>query len=74
MKYSNAERVTITLTNENDTIILNIKDDGVGFDMSDDITGNGLKSMKRRADEMKAQFKLESSKGNGTQIELILKA
>ena len=74
VKYSNATRTEITLTNENDYIKLRIQDDGVGFDTSQDMEGNGLKSMKRRADEMKAQFKLESSKGNGTQIELILKA
>jgi signal transduction histidine kinase len=74
VKYSNAARVAITLTNENDTIKLSIKDDGVGFEMADDTTGNGLKNMKRRAMEMKAQFNIESGKGNGTQIELTLKA
>jgi signal transduction histidine kinase len=42
--------------------------------MSQDIVGNGLKNMKRRANEMKAQFLIESSKGSGTHIELILKA
>lgn len=74
VKYSNATRVAITLSNENDYIKLRIQDDGVGFDASEDNSGNGLKNMKRRANEMKAQFKIESSKGNGTQIELILKA
>lgn len=74
VKYSNAMRVAITLSNENEYIKLRIQDDGVGFDTSEDNSGNGLKNMKRRADEMKAQFKIESSKGNGTQIELILKA
>jgi two-component system sensor histidine kinase UhpB len=74
VKYSNASRAAITLANEKDYIKLRIQDDGVGFDMAGDTIGNGLKNMKRRADEMKAQFKIESSKGNGTQIELILKA
>jgi signal transduction histidine kinase len=74
VKYSNASRAAITLANEKDYIKLRIQDDGVGFDMAADTTGNGLKNMKRRAEEMKAQFKIESSKGNGTQIELILKA
>jgi len=74
VKYSNASRAAITLTNEKGAVRLSIKDDGVGFDMSEDTQGNGLKNMKRRADEMNAEFKIESSKGNGTQIELILKA
>ncbi|MBK5285590.1 MAG: tetratricopeptide repeat protein [Bacteroidia bacterium] len=74
VKYSNATRVAITLVNENELIKLRIQDDGVGFDTTQDNIGNGLKNMKRRADEMKAEFKIESSKGNGTQIDLILKA
>lgn len=74
VKYSNATGAAITLTNEKDHIRLSIKDDGVGFDMKEDTQGNGLKNMRRRADEMKAKFKIESSKGNGTHIELILKA
>lgn len=74
VKYSNATQASITLTAENDKIRLLIRDNGVGFDTQQDATGNGLKNMKRRADEMNAKFTVESSKGNGTQIELILKA
>jgi two-component system sensor histidine kinase UhpB len=74
VKYSNATRVAITLASENNYIKLLIRDDGVGFDMAADTSGNGLKNMKRRADEMKAQFKIESNMGNGTLIELKLKA
>jgi len=74
VKYSNASRAAITLTNENEFIKLRIQDDGIGFDTSQNNTGNGLKNMKRRAGEMKAAFKIESAPGNGTQIELILKS
>lgn len=73
VKYSSATTVAITLINENEFIKLRIRDNGVGFDTSQENIGNGLKNMKRRADEMKAQFIIESSKGNGTQIELKLK-
>jgi len=73
VKYSNATQAAITLTNENDLIRLLIRDNGVGFDTTQDTIGNGLKNMKRRADEMKAELKIESRKGNGTQIELTLK-
>ena len=74
VKYSNATHVSITFTNENNWIKLRIRDDGIGFDTSKENAGNGLKNMKRRADEMKAEFKIESQTGNGTQIDLILKA
>ena len=74
VKYSNATSASIILSGENNSVKLHIEDNGVGFDTSQEIIGNGLKSMNRRATEMNAQFKIESSKGNGTQIELILKS
>ena len=33
-------------------------------------SGNGIKNMQRRANEINAQIKVESGKGNGTSIEL----
>jgi two-component system, NarL family, sensor histidine kinase UhpB len=74
VKYSNATCASITLTNENGLIKLAIRDNGIGFDVAQTSKGNGLLNMKSRAEEMKAQFKIESEKGSGTYVELILKA
>jgi len=74
VKYARATRVAITLTYENKQIRLRIQDNGVGFDTAQDTAGNGLKNIKRRAQEMKAEFVIESKIGEGTQIELTLKA
>ncbi|MEO8088070.1 MAG: tetratricopeptide repeat protein [Bacteroidota bacterium] len=74
VKYSNATRVSITLTNENGWIKLAIRDNGIGFDVAQTSKGNGLLNMKARAAEMNAKLKIESEKANGTYIELILKA
>jgi signal transduction histidine kinase len=74
VKYSQATRADITLAMENELIRLRIRDNGIGFDSLQDSAGNGLKNMRRRAEEMKAQFTIESSNENGTQIDLILKA
>ncbi len=74
VKYSNATRASITLTNENGLIKLAVRDNGVGFDVAQTSKGNGLLNMKTRAEEMKAQLKIESEKGNGTNVELIFKA
>jgi len=74
VKYSKATHASIDLTNENNLIRLRIRDDGIGFDTSKENASNGLKNMKRRADEMKAEFHIESTIGSGTQIELKLKA
>ena len=73
VKYSNATRASITLTNENGLIKLAVRDNGAGFDVAQTSKGNGLLNMKARAEEMKAKLKIESGKGNGTNIELIFK-
>jgi signal transduction histidine kinase len=74
VKYSNATRASISLTSENGFIKLAIRDNGVGFDVAQTSRGNGLLNMKNRAEEMKAQLKIESEKGSGTNVELIFKA
>ncbi|MEO8149176.1 MAG: ATP-binding protein, partial [Bacteroidia bacterium] len=74
VKYSNATRASITLTNEHGLIKLAVRDNGVGFDVAQTSKGNGLLNMKNRAEEMNAQLKIESEKGNGTKVELIFKA
>ena len=73
VKYSNATRAEITLSDRKDGISLSIKDNGIGFDIKEDSSGNGIINMKRRAEEMKANFHIESEPDSGTQIELILK-
>ena len=74
VKYSNANRAFISLTNENGLIKLSIRDNGLGFDVLQTSRGNGLLNMKNRAAEMKAHLNIESEKGNGAHIELTFKA
>ncbi len=73
VKYSNATRVSISLSHGHNFILLTIRDNGSGFNVKEKYTGNGLLSMKTRAEEMKADLKIESEIGNGTNIELKLK-
>jgi streptogramin lyase/two-component sensor histidine kinase len=73
VKYSDATQVTIQLLQESAVIKLIIHDNGKGFNLSQPSNGNGLNNMKRRAKEMKTQLKMESTVGEGTYIELLLK-
>jgi signal transduction histidine kinase len=50
-----------------------IADDGKGFDAKQSFDGNGLKNMKSRAKEIKADLDFNSEKGRGTVINLLLK-
>jgi len=73
IKYSEATRVSISLTVENKTIHLRILDNGRGIPVNATTQGNGLMNMKRRADEIRADLNIKAANGGGTGIELLLK-
>jgi signal transduction histidine kinase len=73
VKYSNAKRASIFISHNNRSVSFIIRDDGIGFDKSLRYNGNGLKNMKKRADEIKARLEIESVVGQGTSIELNMK-
>jgi signal transduction histidine kinase len=73
LKYSNATRAAISMNYINNNIELLIRDNGVGFDTANPPRGNGLSSMRQRAEKIKAQFDIQSSAGNGTSVEVHLK-
>jgi signal transduction histidine kinase len=53
--------------------VMQIRDDGKGFDTNSEQAGNGLQNMKRRADEIGGSLVIESGTGKGTKIELTVK-
>jgi len=69
-KYGNAETALITISVENGTFRLSIKDDGIGFDLSEQKDGNGLKNMRQRATALNGQLTILSNKGHGTEVSL----
>ncbi len=72
-KYSHATHVWIALSLKEKQITLTIKDDGIGFDAMNNqqhskLSGNGLYSMKKRAEELHGIFILYSEPDKGTEI------
>jgi signal transduction histidine kinase len=68
-KYSGAKNVNVALSKEGRQYEMEISDDGKGFDLSSSTMGNGLRNMKRRAEEMNGILKINSS-NTGTVITL----
>jgi len=73
VKYSQAAHASILISREHGSITCIIRDDGVGFDNTQEYAGNGLGNMKKRAEEIGAVLSIESGIGKGTSIELNLK-
>ena len=69
-KYSLAKNITITLSTKivkaANIFVLEVRDDGVGFDVMNEHSGNGLKNIQRRASEINGKLSLESIPGDGT--------
>jgi len=73
-RHARASQVEINIEGEADTLILSIKDDGVGFDVKSKhySVGHGLSNMRARAEDLNGVFQIHSTPGEGTSIKLIL--
>lgn len=69
VKHAMASRVALTVERGNGTLILTVKDDGVGFDPDHhDGAGRGLRNMGERARRLGGSLSIESAPGQGTRI------
>ena len=67
-KYSKAKFVLISIQVVEKMLIINVSDNGTGFE-HDNKNGNGLINMKKRTKELNGIFQIISTKNEGTQIE-----
>ena len=75
-KHSGAKRAALTLSYIGDLVVLDVLDDGVGFDPAapkdavgaGDSGGFGLRSMRERVETLGGRLSIESSPGNGTSL------
>ncbi len=68
IKYANASKVFISISENETNLIFEIKDDGKGFDISTVEIGNGLKNMQNRIEEIGGQLTIHSNPNQGTTI------
>ena len=84
VKYADCKSAWITLSVDNNILIMSIKDDGKGFHVSqlaadtkfkngESLGGNGLKNMHARADDVNAKLCINSTINEGTTIQLTLR-
>jgi len=66
LKHAACRKVNINLQKEETLLRITAEDDGKGFDIQKASTGIGLQNMKRRAEQLNANFQLDSKLGEGT--------
>jgi PAS domain S-box-containing protein len=68
IKHSEAKTVTILLKKRKSSIVLEVVDDGRGFDMTRSNGGMGLKIMQERAAVVDGKVTIRSAPGKGTKV------
>jgi signal transduction histidine kinase len=67
-KHANAKECKVTITIVDNNLILQIQDDGIGFDILATKPGIGLTNMHERAKTVKAQLTIRSTPSVGTVV------
>ncbi|MEU0878387.1 sensor histidine kinase [Lentzea sp. NPDC005914] len=67
-KHASASRVGLTLSYMEDVVTLDVRDDGVGFDLATPSSGFGLTAMRHRVHRLSGALFVESEPGSGTAI------
>ena len=73
VKHAQATRIDLKLMCGDDSVTLEITDDGIGFDPSIPVAGHlGLCSMRERATPLGGTFAITSAPGQGTRITVVM--
>jgi PAS domain S-box-containing protein len=73
LRHAQASSVTVYLGREKESIVLEVLDDGRGFDSQDrDRGGMGLNNMQQRAETMRATLTISSIPTQGTRVRVVM--
>ncbi len=67
-RHSQATNVLVRLVYSDQDLSCTIKDDGKGFDLQENRTGFGLRSLQERASGLGSELKIKSAIGEGTEV------
>jgi len=69
VKHAHAKTINLRLATDSDGAVLEVRDDGLGFDASGSFPGHlGLKSMQSRAASLGGKLEIASTQGHGTTV------
>jgi signal transduction histidine kinase/ligand-binding sensor domain-containing protein len=77
IRHAQAKKIHAELRFEDASVTLRVSDDGCGFDHGDMVAHEmenhyGLTTMRERAEELGARFRIATSTGRGTQVETVV--
>lgn len=73
-RHARARRAGLTVRREDGMVVLEVVDDGVGYDTATSVTGLGIRNMRERAFNAGGRLDVTSTPGAGTRIQLRIPA
>lgn len=72
MTHGRCTAITITLSEQHNTLVLSIADNGIGFDLKQGREGIGLKNIDTRVQKLAGKLAIDSAKNKGTTIKVVI--
>lgn len=72
VKHSGAKEVSLQLIRHNDSLMISVEDDGVGFNLRETRNGIGLTSVESRVQIFEGTLSIDSAPQNGTFVSILL--
>ena len=69
-RHARARHVQLSLFRDGQAVVLEVADDGVGFDSAAAVGGLGLRNMRQRAFNAGARLEVTSTPGAGTRLQM----
>lgn len=69
VRHAQARSIVVTVSDQDEFLTFEVRDDGVGFDDANTTDGPGLTNMADRLDALGGLLEVESTPGRGTRIE-----
>lgn len=68
LKYSDCKNIALKMILDKNILEIILEDDGIGFNLSDDLKGYGIKNIYNRAKKVNGSVEIESALSKGTKI------
>ena len=66
IKHAQASEIFVQLNIQGDDMVVNVEDDGIGFDPERKYTSMGLENIRSRVNYLKGTLDIDSRKGQGS--------
>jgi len=70
LKYAKATEISINFSETEKKLLINISDNGIGFDINSVELGNGLENIQKRIQEINGKISIKSEINKGTSIQI----